>query len=44
VPIRTLDELLTALRMRRADQQVVIAVIRADADLEIDVTLGRLDS
>lgn len=43
VAIRTLDELLTALRMRRADQQVVIGVIRADADLEIDVTLGRLD-
>ena len=43
VPIRTLDELLTTLRMRRADQQVVIGVVRADADLEIDVTLGRLD-
>ena len=42
-PINELTQLLTMLRMRRADQDIVIGVLRADGEIDITVTLGRLE-
>jgi S1-C subfamily serine protease len=43
VPIRTLDQLLTELRTRRADDEITIRVTRSDAELDLAVTLGKLE-
>ena len=43
-PINELTQLLTMLRTRRADQDLLVGVLRADGELEITVTLGRLES
>ena len=39
VPITSMDTLLTELRTRRAGELVTMAVTRADADVELAVTL-----
>ena len=43
-PINQLTQLLTMLRMRRADEDLAVGVLRANGELEIMVTLGRLSS
>jgi S1-C subfamily serine protease len=43
-PITTMENLLTILRMRRSGDIVTISVSRADSDLDLDVTLGAIDS
>ncbi len=43
-PITIRDQLLTTLRMHRAGEDVVFGVLRAAGELEITVTLGRLES
>jgi putative serine protease PepD len=42
-PIATNNQLLTRLRMHRAGEAVVFDVLRTDGELEIKVTLGRLE-
>ena len=42
--VTTLDDLLTRLRMLRADDVIQARVLRADTELLLDITLGRLDS
>ena len=42
-PINELTQLLTMLRTRRANQELSLEVLRADGELEIRVTLGRLE-
>jgi putative serine protease PepD len=43
-PVTTLDRLLTLLRSHRAGQSVDVAVTRADQELALAVTLGKLES
>ena len=43
-PITIRDQLLTTLRMHRAGEDVVFGVLRATGELDITVTLGRLES
>lgn len=39
-PITTMEELLTELRTKRAGDEVSIAVLRADSDVDLAITLG----
>ena len=42
-PIVTLDQLLTELRLRRAGDEVIMTVLRADEEVALPVILGRLE-
>lgn len=42
-PVTTQDELLTRLRFLRAEDMVAITVLRADAELELNATMGLLE-
>ena len=42
--IVTRDQLLTNLRMYRADEDVTFGILRSDSELDLVVTLGRLDT
>ncbi len=41
-PITTMEELLTELRTKRAGEEVTIAVLRGDSDVDLEITLGTL--
>ena len=41
VQIVTLDQLLTELRLRRAGDEVIVRILRADDELDLPVILGR---
>jgi S1-C subfamily serine protease len=43
-PVDTLEQMLAMLRRRRAGEVVSLAVERADSDLDLTVTLARLES
>ena len=43
-PVDTLEQLLTVLRKRRAGEEVSLAVERAESNLDLTVTLARLES
>ena len=43
VPIDTLESLLTELRRRRAGEESILGITRSDGDLDLNVTLGRLE-
>ena len=43
-PVDTLEGLLAVLRKRRAGDEVALVAERADSDLDLTVTLARLDS
>jgi putative serine protease PepD len=43
-PVDSLEELLAALRRRRAGDEVALVVERAESNLDLTVTLARLDS
>ncbi len=43
-PVATLEQLLAVLRKRRAGEEVSLAVERAESNLDLTVTLARLDS
>jgi S1-C subfamily serine protease len=43
VPIDTLERLLTELRRHRAGEESIVSITRAEGDLELTITLGRLE-
>lgn len=43
-PVETLEQLLAVLRKRRAGEEVSLAVERAESNLDLTVTLARLES
>jgi S1-C subfamily serine protease len=43
VPIDTLERLLTELRRHRAGEESIVHITRSDGDLDLTVTLGRLE-
>jgi len=43
VPIDTLERLLTELRRHRAGEESIVSITRADGDLDLTLTLGRLE-
>jgi S1-C subfamily serine protease len=42
-PVDTLEQMLSMLRKRRAGEVVSLAVERAESDLDLTVTLARLE-
>lgn len=44
LPVDTLDELLTRIRFLRAGDVATVAILRGDAQLELEATMGLLES